>query len=244
MLNLDGSRTNAGKLEVDLYLHLSSTPSLYPALYLQVIRAARAVGIGKAALPDFLGWADPTSDVGLLGQDEIGSVEIDIAIREAASRLSVLRGRLGLTEKETERLVETRVRLGQDRFAREVLGSYAHRCGFCGLSVASLPRSRLLHASHIKPWRDSTPRERLDPRNGIAACPTHDAAFDGGLLMVNGGWRIHRAGSLKRLVVREKPAERFFGKGGVGETLVLPEGSAGPDRCYLDYHREHVFRGN
>ena len=41
---------------------------------------------------------------------------------------------------------------------------------------------RMLVASHIKPWKDSSPRERLDHRNGLAACPTHDAAFDAGLL--------------------------------------------------------------
>ena len=46
-------------------------------------------------------------------------------------------------------------------------------------------RHRLLIASHIKPWRDSTPAERLDARNGIAACPIHDAASDTGLLTVN-----------------------------------------------------------
>ncbi|WP_407664684.1 HNH endonuclease [Micromonospora tarensis] len=33
----------------------------------------------------------------------------------------------------------------------------------------------MLVASHIKPWRVSTHAERLDPRNGLAACPTHDA---------------------------------------------------------------------
>jgi putative restriction endonuclease len=38
----------------------------------------------------------------------------------------------------------------------------------------------MLLAGHIKPWRDSTPIERLDPRNGLAACPAHDVAFDTG----------------------------------------------------------------
>jgi putative restriction endonuclease len=36
----------------------------------------------------------------------------------------------------------------------------------------------MLIASHIKPWRISTSTERLDVRNGLAACPTHDIAFD------------------------------------------------------------------
>jgi putative restriction endonuclease len=54
----------------------------------------------------------------------------------------------------------------------------------------------MLLAGHIKPWRDRTPTERLDPRNGLAACPAHDVAFDTGMLTVNGGLRIHAARSL------------------------------------------------
>ena len=33
---------------------------------------------------------------------------------------------------------------------------------------------------------DSTSAERLDPRNGLAACPAHDVAFDTGKITVNG----------------------------------------------------------
>ena len=29
----------------------------------------------------------------------------------------------------------------------------------------------MLVAGHIKPWKDSTSAERLDLRNGLAACP-------------------------------------------------------------------------
>jgi putative restriction endonuclease len=63
----------------------------------------------------------------------------------------------------------------------------------------------MLLAGHIKPWKDSTPSERLDPRNGLAAFPAHDAAFDTGLLAINGGLRIHVARSLAD-AVRGRPA--------------------------------------
>jgi putative restriction endonuclease len=43
----------------------------------------------------------------------------------------------------------------------------------------------MLLASHTKPWGDSFSRERLIYRNGLAACPAHDAAFDSGLLSVD-----------------------------------------------------------
>jgi predicted restriction endonuclease len=39
----------------------------------------------------------------------------------------------------------------------------------------------MLVAGHIKPWKDSTSAERMDLRNGLAACLSHDLAFDTGL---------------------------------------------------------------
>jgi putative restriction endonuclease len=38
-----------------------------------------------------------------------------------------------------------------------------------------------LLAGHIKPWQDSAPSESLDPRNSLAACPAHNAAFESGI---------------------------------------------------------------
>lgn len=66
-------------------------------------------------------------------------------------------------------------------------------------------------ASHTKPGKDSNPTERLDPRNGPAACPAHDVAFDAGLLTVNGGLRIHIADSSSGVVWRH-PIEIVRGK--------------------------------
>jgi hypothetical protein len=88
-------------------------------------------------------------------------------------------------------------RIGQHRFAQGVLANRDHSCGFCGMRPGrELERRGLLIASHLKPWRDSTGNERVDTRNGIAAYPSHDAAFDGGLLWVNGGYRIHLSHAL------------------------------------------------
>jgi hypothetical protein len=38
---------------------------------------------------------------------------------------------------------------------------------FCGLRPSWFGATRMLLAGHIKPWKDSTPAERLDPRNGL-----------------------------------------------------------------------------
>ncbi len=242
MLNLEGTYRNAGKFEVELFLRLSADPTLFVDLYLRIIRAARRVGLGEGQVPDFLNLLETHCAADLIGQDEIGSTELGIALEEEAAKVLALRNRIALTEAQTDRLVEQRVRLGQHRFAGQVLADYGNRCGFCGFSPGSLSGSRLLFASHIKPWRDSNARERLDRRNGIAACPTHDAAFDGGLLTVNGGKRIHRADRLKDLIVSDNRAETFFGENTVGPTLLVPAGAAGPGLKYLKYHQDVIFR--
>jgi len=100
----------------------------------------------------------------------------------------------------------------------------------------------LLVASHIKPWADSDDRERLDPRNGVAACPTHDAAFDTGLITVNGGLRVHRAPRLEESSRTDPGVDRYFGQV-LRPTLVVPTGGHPPGAGYLSWHREHIYRG-
>ncbi|HET9245398.1 MAG TPA: HNH endonuclease signature motif containing protein, partial [Xanthobacteraceae bacterium] len=39
-----------------------------------------------------------------------------------------------------------------------------------------------LRASHIKPWRESSDRERLDPANGLLLTANLDALFNDGLI--------------------------------------------------------------
>ncbi|MCU0726758.1 MAG: HNH endonuclease [Planctomycetes bacterium] len=240
MLNLEGARLHGGKHEVLLSARLTVDRSLFAGLYGRILRAARSAGFTEAEVPDFLGGLDSQADTLLLGQDEIGPEELLLAVSESGRALS----ECGLGGEETERVVEQSVRIGQHRFARAVLGAFDHRCGFCGFAPGPLEGRRLLLASHVKPWRDSTPHERLDPRNGIAACPAHDAAFDVGLLTVNGGRRIHRSANLEGLIVRDAGANRFFGVGALAAKLILPPRAAGPAPCYLDYHRQHVFAGN
>jgi putative restriction endonuclease len=54
-------------------------------------------------------------------------------------------------------------------FALNVLSNCDQRCIFCGLNPSAFGAGRMLVAGHIKPWKDSAPSERLDPRNGLAA---------------------------------------------------------------------------
>jgi len=242
MLNLDGSRKNSARLEPELFAQLAASSERFSVLYRRVVLAAREVGLGPERIPDVLD-ALQEGRVELLGQEELGAAEISQALHESREQVGQLEESFQLGEQQTTRLVEQRVRLGQHRFARRVLEHYDHRCGFCGFAPHKLRHHRLLLASHIKPWAQSTAPERLDPRNGIAACPTHDAAFDTGLITVNGGLRIHRAEPLRASMVADEGTERYFGERVLGARLLLPARRPGPDPQYLRYHHQHIFQG-
>lgn len=99
----------------------------------------------------------------------------------------------------------------------------------------------MLTASHIKPWKDSNNDERLDTRNGLTACPTHDIAFDTGLITVDDDFRIQYASGVEADFASEPPLRAALGKPPLFDKLVLPTSAARPDFAYLDWHRERVF---
>lgn len=236
--NLDGSRPNGARHEVETAEALLGDTVRLAATYLVVVGAARTEGVNPDLLPDFLGLETvPIFD--MLGQDELVGENVEAAVEPQLRRLIGKMG--GASEAVTERLLVAAARVGQHRFAACVLTNFARSCGFCGMRPGpDLERRGLLVASHIKPWRVSTSRERLDPTNGIAACPTHDAAFDGGLLWVNGGYRIHFAEELAVASRTDPGMGASFGHPPVAELLRVPDGSEPPGRHYLAWHHEHV----
>ena len=90
----------------------------------------------------------------------------------------ILKSKVETTTKET--LVDARV--GQGRFRQQVLNQWNRRCAVTGCSI-----EEVIRASHIKPWRDSTNEERLDPANGLPLIATLDALFDAGLMTFDSG---------------------------------------------------------
>lgn len=109
---------------------------------------------GQLAVADFDRWAEIT--------------EITKDINEVESRRDI-----GPTERENL----AKARLGQGKFRRELMRRWDHRCAVTGCGIAEI-----LRASHAKPWRRSTDRERMDPDNGLLLTATLDALFDCGLI--------------------------------------------------------------
>jgi putative restriction endonuclease len=126
-------------------------------------------------------------------------------------------------------------------FALSVLANCGGRCVFCGLNPGSFGAKRMLVAGHIKPWKDSTSAERLDLRNGLAACPSHDVAFDTGLLTVNASLQVHISGALADAVRADPLARQYYGHPPLRGTILLPAQALLPGRKYLDWHKANVF---
>lgn len=242
MANLDGSRTNGARHEIEIAAYLLAQPAELAAKYQIVLRAARDVGVDSARLPDFLGLEFMAPDIALLGQDELSEIDIETALHDDLTRWA--QARTDLDTRTTERLLLATARVGQHRFASDVLRNHGHQCAFCGLavSVADARARRMLVASHIKPWRDCTASERLDVRNGVAACPTHDVAFDTGLLTVNGGLRIHIKPHVVDLALQDLAIKAAFGRPPIAERLLLPEGASTPHPRYLRWHHERIYQ--
>lgn len=236
--NLDGSRPNGALYEVATAETLLGDVNYLVATYLVILEAARVAGVTDELLPDFLSL-EVGRGLTLLGQDELVGEDIRGAV---APRLAKLAGHMGeASEEATERLLVSAARVGQHRFAANVLANFSQSCGFCGMRPGPrLAHRGLLVASHIKPWRNSSDTERLDPTNGIAACPTHDAAFDRGLIWVNGGYRIHLAKELSTDVLAHPGMSAAFGRPPIADILILPATSTPPNRKYLDWHRQNV----
>lgn len=77
----------------------------------------------------------------------------------------------------TTKLALIHARLGQGKFREKVLHFWGNGCSVTGSKV-----SDAIRASHIKPWRNSDNKERLDADNGLPLIASLDALFDAGLI--------------------------------------------------------------
>ena len=170
MANLDGSRSHGARWDALAGAMLRNDPARFSRIYRLLLHAARGEGIGPERLPDFLGL-EQGGELTLLGQDELDLSVLEDSFREQLERDAG--GHSALSPLETERILLAAARVGQHVFAQQVLANCGSRCVFCGLAPAAFGAKRMLLAGHINPWRTAR-HERLDLRNGLAACPAHD----------------------------------------------------------------------
>ena len=137
------------------------------------------------------------------------------------------------TDLGGERLTTTRARIGQTFFRDALLSAYRGRCCITGLATPEL-----LIASHIVPWRTDQ-ANRVNPRNGLLLSALHDSAFDSGLITIAEDMTVRVGSGLA------DEGDRFFAEaiGAYDGRPIEPAEKFQPEREFLDYHREEVFRG-
>ena len=88
---------------------------------------------------------------------------------------------------QTEKTVSVKSRIGQDIYRRNLIRFWGGQCAVTGAT-----NTKLLIASHIKPWSESTNEERIDYYNGFLLSPNLDKTFDRGYISFdsNGGLMI------------------------------------------------------
>ncbi|MDP2322857.1 MAG: HNH endonuclease signature motif containing protein, partial [Gammaproteobacteria bacterium] len=118
--------------------------------------------------------------------------------------------------------------LTQSTFRERVVGLW-QECAVTGIQEVSY-----LVASHIKPWRLCTEREKLDPENGLLLNPSVDKLFDIGHISFD---------DMGYLVSRQE----LWSSGDLQKLGILPNMSLSRPMTrrmteYMRFHRETVFK--
>ena len=129
----------------------------------------------------------------------------------------------------TTKDVLTAIRIGQSEFRKKLIASLK-KCPITGIDDI-----RILTASHIKPWTQSTNPERLDMRNGFLFSPTFDRLFDRGLISFSDS---------KVLLVSDSFSESNLLKLNLSRKQIITDLPITGREEYLEYHRNKIFIRN
>ncbi|NMM96920.1 restriction endonuclease R.BbrI [Bifidobacterium sp. DSM 109960] len=130
-----------------------------------------------------------------------------------------------------ERTALTLQRVNQSYFRNSLMQNYMHTCCMTGIRIPAL-----LIASHIKPWKASTPAEKTAASNGLLLNAFHDRAFDQGFISIDDDYRIMvNHDKVKHSEVNDKWIYEFEGR-----AITLPAVGC-PSHEFIEYHHKHVF---
>ncbi|MEX2573081.1 MAG: HNH endonuclease, partial [Balneolaceae bacterium] len=123
-------------------------------------------------------------------------------------------------------------RLGQGAFRVNVTEAYQRRCAVTG--EKTLP---VLEAAHIRPFSEEGPNLT---RNGLLLRSDMHILFDKGYLTVGDDLRLEVSRRIREEFENGREYYHWHGK----ELSSLPQNIAErPDSMYMEYHREHIYKG-
>ena len=146
-------------------------------------------------------------------------------VQEWENRLQDEINRSPLKKTEKEALVTARI--GQGVF-KEKVWAVEHQC-----RVTGVINPNHLIGSHIKPWRHSDNKERLDGENGLLLTPSIDHLFDKGHIS------FQDSGLL--LISPRADRDSLARMGVKSEDSVIQKPFTNLQRRYLDFHRDSIY---
>lgn len=127
----------------------------------------------------------------------------------------------GITEKE----LFTTIRLQQYKFRDMRI----KKLKFC--PITHISDTRLLVASHIKPWCVSNDAEKLDVYNGFLFSPLYDKLFDRGLITFSKSKKMYISSTLSKSTIM---------KLNIKEDIYVNLPIMGREN-YLEFHNDKIF---
>ncbi|KAB5743982.1 HNH endonuclease [Bifidobacterium adolescentis] len=122
-------------------------------------------------------------------------------------------------------------RVNQQYFRNTLIHNYHDHCCITGIAI-----DPLLVASHIKPWKDSSPTEKVAASNGLLLNAFHDRTFDQGLITLDNDFAIHVSPHVEHTEINDEWLYRYD-----GQRISLPV-VCSPSREFLEFHREHIYQ--
>lgn len=138
----------------------------------------------------------------------------------------ILKNPTQIEVENTSKIIQQTIRIGQEKFRRNLLDEIPC-CPITGITDR-----RILTASHIKPWRVSNNKERLDKNNGFIFSPTIDKLFDIGLISFENN---------KRLLISKALDKTNIISIGIEPKRVYEKLPIENRVQYLEYHRNFIF---
>lgn len=129
-----------------------------------------------------------------------------------------------ITATEKEMLIKSRI--GQGVFRDRIIKKYQH------CIITGIDDSRLLLASHIKPWRSASNYERLSSENGLLLSPLYDRLFDIGLITFDDNMKI---------LISNKLSSENVSKIHIDMKRVYVNDPSDEMIVNMRYHRKNIF---
>ena len=128
---------------------------------------------------------------------------------------------------ETDKVAIVKARIGQGVFKSKLLKKYNSQCLVTGLKT-----SKLLIASHIKPWAVSNNEERLSEENGLLLSPTFDKLFDCGMITFS-----HSG----KMIISSQLCKEDVLRLNISESTIYDLKASCKLKEHLDYHRDMIY---